>query len=81
MKLSDLSQKDKLTIAEYIYSQRSGVLIKNDAIKVIEVFKKHKVKEADTVKMEEFSILFLISKNIAQEDRNKIMEEYYSGKL
>jgi hypothetical protein len=81
MKLSDLPQKDKLAIAEYIYSQQCGVLIKSDAEKVIEVFKAHKIKEADTVKIEEFSILFLIHQNISLEDRDTIMNEYYSGKL
>lgn len=81
MKLSDLSQKDKLAIAEYIYSQESGVLIKSDAEEVIKVFKSHNVKEAQTVELEEFAILFLIKNNISREDRNIIMSEYYSGKL
>jgi hypothetical protein len=81
MKLSDLSQKDKLAIAEYLYSQESGVLIKSDAEEVIKVFKSHNIKEAETVELEEFAILFLIKNNISREDRNIIMNEYYSGKL
>ena len=81
MKLSDLSQKDKLAIAEYIYSQQAGVLIKSDAETVIKVLKSHNVKEAETVNIEEFAILNLIHSNVSFEDRDIIMNDYYSGKL
>lgn len=81
MKLQDLSQKDKLSIAEYLYSQQTGVLIKSDAEEVVKVFKAHKIKAAETVEIEEFAILLLIKNNIDFADRQAIMNEYYSGKL
>lgn len=81
MKLSDLSQKDKLAIAEYIYSQSADILIKSDAEKVIEVFKNHNIKEAETVQVEEMAILMMINKSLDFSDKNSIMKEYYSGQL
>lgn len=81
MQLSDLSQEDKFAIAEYLYSQQTGVLIKSDAEAVIKVLKSHNVKEAETVNIEEFAILNLIHSNVSFEDREVIMSDYYSGKL
>ncbi len=48
-----LSKQDRFVVAEYIYSQQQGILIKNDAEAVIGMFKSHGVKEADTVEIEE----------------------------
>ena len=81
MKLSDLSQKDKLAIAEYIYSQEAEILIKSDAERVIEVFKSHNIKQAESIELEEYAVLNLINSNVSLEDRNIIMQEYLTGKL
>lgn len=78
IKLSELSKKDKLAIAEYIYSQQTGVLIKSDAENVIKVLKAHNVKEAETVSVEEYAVLNLINSSISSDDINIIIKEYYS---
>ncbi len=72
-----LSKKDRFIIAEYIYSQQQGILIKSDAEAVIKVLKSHAIQEADTVDIEEFAILFLIKKNIAEECIEEIMRDYF----
>lgn len=79
--LKNLSKKDKLAIAEFIYSQQQQILIKSDAESVVEVFKSHSVQDADKVEIEEYAILSLIRKNIEQIDIRHIMLDYYNGKL
>ncbi len=72
-----LSKQDRFVVAEYIYSQQQGILIKNDAEAVIGMFKSHGVKEADTVEIEEFAVLSLIKKNISEECIEEIMKDYF----
>lgn len=79
--ISNLSTKEKFAIAEYIYSQSTGVLIKIDAEAVVKVLKTHGVKEAETVEMEEYSILMLINSNIPLADRDAIMKDYFIGNI
>ncbi len=73
-----LSKQDRFIIAEYVYSQQQGILIKNDAEAVIKVLKSHGIEEANTVEIEEFAVLYLIKKNISEECIENIMRDYFN---
>ncbi len=73
----NLTEKDKFYIAEFIYSNDNDILIKSDAEKVIEVFKKHNID----VKMSVNDIIWNINKYIDTPSLSHIMDDYYSGKL
>ncbi len=73
----NLTEKDKYYIAEFVYSNDNDILIKSDAEKVIEVFKKHNVD----VKMSVSAIVSAIQNNIDTTTLTEIMDNYYSGKL
>ena len=78
IELLDLSKEERFVIAEYLYSQSQGILIKSDAEAVIEVFKRHNVEEANTIELEEYAVLMLIKKNIKEQYLDKIMNDYYT---
>lgn len=81
MDFNKLTNSDKYHIAEFIFSYEADVLIKSDAEKVIEVFKRHEVEKAASVPLEANAIAMLIKSEISEADREIIMAEYYSGDL
>lgn len=84
-----LSKEDRYIIAEFICSLRTDVLIKNDAIRLIDVFSKHKIGEDwDRLKTEVNSdfkhaivekLNKIIGKHIPMIEIKRIMNEYYIG--
>lgn len=81
MKLSNLSKNDKLAIAEFLHAFSSDLLIKSDVVKVIDVLKNHKIKNAENLKIEVIPVLNLVNQNIDITDRKLIMDAYYSNTL
>jgi len=77
----ELTNSQKNIIAEFIYSDAADVLIKSDAERVIELFKEKKVEKAEEINLDVVSVREAIHKNISLEDRDSIMNDYYSGKL
>lgn len=84
------TQEERTIIAEYIFSYQTGVLIKGDALSVLDLFYK---KELITKELHEHldedvmnnkndistKIARLMSDKIPYEMKNKIMAEYYGG--
>ena len=82
------TQEERTIIAEYIFSYQTGVLIKGDALSVLDLFYK---KELITKEVYEHldedvmnnkndistKIARLLSDKITYEMKNKIMQEYY----
>ncbi len=81
----NLTEKDRYAIAEYVYSYNSDVLIKSDAITLIDVLYKHKLidnpeewkNRVDDVSGELYVILAVV---IPENVGKAIMNEYYGRK-
>lgn len=92
MQTKELSftQEQRTIIAEYIFSYQTGVLIKGDALSVLDLFYKKELitkevyENLDQDVMENKNdistkIARLLSDKIPYEIKNKIMQEYYGG--
>jgi hypothetical protein len=84
----DLTESDRTAIAEFIFSYQTDVLIKQDALTVIDVLDKHKLIEEpekwkDQVNNQSETIslrlMLLIEKVIPAPTGKAIMDEYYGG--
>lgn len=82
----DFTKDDKYAIAEYVFSYQSDVLIKSDAIAVIDVFEKHGlITEVDDWKDAvehnrgnvSTKLADLVENSISNEQGTEIMDEYY----
>ena len=84
----DLSPENRLAIAEFVYSNATDVLIKQDAITLINVLEKHnlligadiwrsRVKEAGEWVVRDLSAI--LKEKIPQEQGEAIMDEYLKG--
>lgn len=73
-----LTNKDKMDIAEYIYSYESDILIIADAENVVEMLKRHKV-DTSAVNIETEEIRKLIDTHVSTEVQAEIMVQYYKG--
>ncbi len=78
MKLTD---KEKMIIAEFIFSYETDVLIKTDAIAVIQLLEKKEIEGADELTMDAAKIKAAVIKAVTQKEVTSIMADYYSGKL
>ena len=86
----ELSDNDKYVIAEFVYSCLSDILIKGDALKLIDVlyahgllehpnhWKKEVNEQADGIVKRLGDIL---EQAIPDEQGSKLMDEYYAGQL
>lgn len=86
----ELNQSDKNVLAEYIYSYKSDILIKSDAIQLVELLYKHNLIDKLRVILLQNAInhqsigiteelLQLIHINFPKEQLEEIMKEYYGG--
>lgn len=82
----NLNEKDRLAIAEYVYSYQTDVLIKSDAITLIDVLEKHglidhkkeyiwRVENKHSGISEE--LMVIIEESIPKEIGEAIMDEYF----
>ena len=76
--MEELTNEEKLDIAEFIFSESTDVLIKSDAEKVIVIFEN---RDLEPPHLEVGSINDALAKHISQEDRDEMMEDYYAGRL
>ena len=85
----DLKESDRTAIAEFIFSYQTDILIKSDALTLIDVLDKHKLIEepekwkeqvnnqAETIGLR---LMLLIEKVIPAPTGKAIMDEYYGRK-
>ena len=77
----EFTDKQKLDIAEFIFGNNSGTLIKREAESLIKVFQDHRVAEAFVANLDIDDCIDLLLNNTTLEERDLIMQSYYSGKL
>jgi len=86
----ELSKEERNTIAEFIFSYHEDILIKSDAISLIDLLKKHELIKPviasivkDKVEQQDKGIalrlLTTLPKLIPQKQLDQIMNEYYGG--
>jgi two-component sensor histidine kinase len=91
MKFEDFTQEERTTIAEFVYSYDSDILIKTDALDLVNVFVKkefvdelhaeelrHKIKNNQLVLEEMIEILFT---SVEEVEGKKIMNEYFGRSI
>lgn len=89
LKKIDFTKQDCNAIAEYIYSFRQEILIKQDALNLIEVLEKHKlivnpkkwISDIENKNPVADRLFMLIYTVIPQDYIQVIMEHYYNGNL
>ena len=87
MKFEDFTQEERTIIAEFVYSYDNDILIKPDALDLVDVFVKYefvdkehgedliiKINKSDFVLEEMIEILFT---SVEEEEGKKIMNEYF----
>jgi hypothetical protein len=87
MKFEDFTQEERTIIAEFVYSYDNDILIKTDALDLVNVFVKYefvdkehgedlitKINKSDFVLEEMIEILFT---SVEEEEGKKIMNEYF----
>jgi hypothetical protein len=87
MKFEDFTQEERTIIAEFVYSYDNDILIKTDALYLVNVFVKkefvdeqhaedlrYKIENNQLVLEEMIEILFT---SVEQEEGKKIMDEYF----
>lgn len=84
----EFNQEERTIIAEYIFSYQTGVLIKGDALSVLDLFlKKELITKEQHIELDQevfdnktdisTKIARLMSDKIPYSMKNEIMEEYY----
>ena len=89
MKFEDFTQEERTIIAEFVYSYDNDILIKPDALDLVDVFVKYdfvdkehgedlitKINKSDFVLEEMIEILFT---SVEEEEGKKIMKEYFGN--
>jgi hypothetical protein len=76
----ELTNKEKLVIAEFVYAYETDTLIKSEGESVIELFK-NKGVDTSNVELEVYSILRVIRENIGFAEISVIVNDYLKGKL
>ena len=76
-----LTDKQKLAIAEFAHAYETDTLIKPEAEALIKVFQEHGVPEAFVANVDIDDCLELLFENTTVEERDLIMQSYYSGSL
>jgi hypothetical protein len=89
-KIIDFTKEERNIIAEYVYSYSQDILIKTDAIKVLDVMDKYNLINTDDYKAfkyrlenktdnTSYDLLKLLESKISKQQGVSIMEEYYKG--
>lgn len=84
------NKEQRTVIAEYIFSYQTGVLIKGDALSVLDLFYKKDLMTKEVYEHLDQDVMSnkndiankiarLLSDKISYEMKNKIMTEYYGG--
>jgi hypothetical protein len=87
-KFIDFTKEERNIIAEYVYSYSQDILIKNDAIKLLDVMDKYSLINDDDYKTFTYRIenktdntsedlLKLLESKVSKEQGVSIMEEYF----
>jgi hypothetical protein len=79
--LEDLTNKQQLVIAEFIFAFRSDTLIKSEAEDLIEVFKEHHVPEAYVANLSIEDTIDLLTNNMSPDTAEEILKKYFRGEL
>ncbi len=88
METVSFDKKERNDIAEYVYSCQHDILIKNDAIKLIDVFDRHnQIEDAkkwkDAINKQVVGMVSklntLIEEKIPIKQMREIMDEYYGA--
>lgn len=87
----DWTDQEKYVIAEFVYSRANDILIKSDAIALLNVFDAHElIKQDVNALVEEVNdnrtdivkkCIELLNEHIPHAQGQDIMNSYYSGKL
>jgi hypothetical protein len=77
----EFTDKQKLVIAEFAHAYETDTLIKSEAEDLIKVFQEHNISKAFTTNVDINDCLELLFENTTLEERDLIMQSYYSGSL
>lgn len=87
MKFEDFTQEERTIIAEFVYSYDSDILIKNDALKLVDLFIKKELidnSHAEDLRYKINNNLLVIDDlieilftSVEEEEGKKIMNEYF----
>lgn len=77
----EFTKQQKLAIAEFVFAFFNDTLIKSEADNLIKVFQEHHVPEAFVANLETEDCIKLVMDNTTPSIVQKIMKEYFSGKL
>ena len=91
MKFTDFNQEQRTTIAEFVYSFDNDILIKADALKLVDVFIEKELIEQDyAVDLREKilnnhlvldELIEILFTSIEEVEGKKIMDEYFGRKV
>lgn len=81
IKTSEFTDKQKEAIAEYIFADMTGTIIKSEAEAVIQVFQQHHIAESFVSNLSYEDVSTLILDNTTNETRMEVYNLYTSGKL
>ena len=77
----EFTKEQEFIIAEFIFAYQSDTLIKSEAKELINVFQEHSVPEAYVANLSVTDCIYLLINNTSQEQRDTLMDKYYSGNL
>ena len=91
MKFTDFNQEQRTTIAEFVYSFDNDILIKADALKLVDVFiEKELIEQYHAVDLREKilnnhlvldELIEILFTSIEEVEGKKIMDEYFGRKV
>ena len=91
MKFTDFNQEQRTTIAEFVYSFDNDILIKADALKLVDVFiEKELIEQDHAVDLREKilnnhlvldELIEILFTSIEEVEGKKIMDEYFGRKV
>ena len=89
MKFTDFNQEQRTTIAEFVYSFDNDILIKADALKLVDVFiEKELIEQDHAVDLREKilnnhlvldELIEILFTSVEEEEGKKIMKEYFGN--
>jgi hypothetical protein len=91
MKFTDFNQEQRTTIADFVYSFDNDILIKADALKLVDVFiEKELIEQDHAVDLREKilnnhlvldELIEILFTSIEEVEGKKIMDEYFGRKV
>lgn len=86
----ELSERDRYVIAEFVYSFETDILVKSDAVNLINVLSQHECVSQDQAKVLVSRAMFLdfaivddlmtlLEENFSNETMKQIMNNYFSN--